>query len=257
MQDLERKLRNAKLEVSNLQSQMQRQRLAAIDESEWSESSWRRNSSESDIRDPLKTSDFRRVREEIIRRSPGLFNVPPAWREFALDPVGGGYFGSSHHETAFRPVLPPRPIVQHLLDLFTTEVFVISPTVSVEEFSEQVQQLYDPDQILDEGGIPLNISRSWLVFFFAILAFTAQCIQDDTILQHYSMEAGPALPIARDLADSASHFLGPITKKNTLDDVRGALALSMYYNQLNEVSAANIWLGLACKIAQNLSIRNK
>jgi hypothetical protein len=126
--------------------------------------------------------------------------------------------------------------------------------VSLEEFSEQVRQLYDSDHIRDEGGIPLNISRSWLVFFFATLALTAQYIQDDTILEHYSTEEGPTLPIARDLAESAAYFLGPVTKKNNLDDVRGSLALSLYYNQLNEVSAANIWLGLACKIAQNLGI---
>lgn len=237
-----------------MQSQMQRQRLAALDESEWSESSWRRNSSESDIREPLKTSDFRHVREEIIRRSPGLFNVPPAWRETVPDPVSGGYFGSCHYQRDFRPALPPRPFVQHLLHLFTTEVFAISPTVDLEEFSEQVRQLYEADQIRDEGGIPLNTSRSWLVFFFAILALTAQYIQDDTILQHYSTEEGPTLPIARDLAESALYFIGPATKKNTLDDVRGSMALSLYYNQLNEVSAACIWLGLSCKIAQNLGI---
>lgn len=254
MQDLERKLRNAKLEVSNLQSQMQRQRLAALDESEWSESSWRRNSSESDIREPLKTLDFQRTREEIIRRSPGLFNVPPAWRETVPDMVSDGHLGSSHYQHDFRPVLPPRPFAEYLLHLFTTEVFAVTPTVSPEEFGEQVRLIYDSEHLRDEGGIPLNASRSWLVFFFAVLAFTAQSIQDDIILQHYSTEEGPILPIARDLAESAAYFLGPVTKKHTLDDVRGSLALSLYYNQLNEISAANIWLGLACKVAQNLGI---
>src|SRR5947207_8229797 len=88
VQDLERKLRNAKLEVSNLQSQMQRQRLAALDDSEWADTTWRRNSNESDVRDPIRGYDFRHVREEIIRRSPGLFHVPPAWRESVPDLVG-------------------------------------------------------------------------------------------------------------------------------------------------------------------------
>src|SRR5271170_1153042 len=87
VQDLERKLRNAKMEVSNLQSQMQRQRLAALDDPEWSETSWRRNSSESEVREPIRSHDFSRVRGEIIRRSPGLFSVPPAWREVIPDPV--------------------------------------------------------------------------------------------------------------------------------------------------------------------------
>ena len=112
--------------------------------------------------------------------------------------------------------------------------------------------MYNSEHPRDEGGIPLNTSRSWLVFFFAVLAFTAQSIQDDIILHHYSTEQDPTLPIARDLAESAVYFLGPITKKNKLDDVRGSLALSLYYNQLNEISAANIWLGFACKVAQNL-----
>ena len=233
---------------------MQRQRLAALDETEWSESSWRRNSGESDVREPLKATDFRLVREEIIRRSPGLFNVPPAWRETLPDPVSGGYFGSCHYQKDFRPVLPPQPFVQHLLHLFTTEVFAIGPTVDTEEFDEQVRHIYEADQVRDEGGIPLNASRSWLVSFFAFLALTAQCIQDDVILQYYTADDGPVLPIAQDLAESAAYFLGPVTKINTLDDVRGSMALSLYYNQLNEVSAASIWLGMACKIAQNLGI---
>jgi hypothetical protein len=233
---------------------MQRQRLAALDESEWSESSWRRNSSESDIREPLKAFDFRRIRDEIIRRSPGLFNVPPAWRETVPDLVSDGHLGSCQYQQDFRPALPPRPFVEYLLHLFTTEVFAISPTVSLEEFSQEVRQMYDSEHLRDESGIPLNTSRSWLAFFFAVLAFTAQLIQDNVILQHYSAEEDPLLPIARDLAESAAYFLGPIGKQNTLDDVRGSLALSLYYNQLNEISAANIWLGLACKIAQNLGI---
>lgn len=233
---------------------MQRQRLAALDESEWSESSWRRNSSESDIRDPLKAFDFQRIRQEIIRRSPGLFNVPPAWRETVPDLVSDGHLGSSHYQPDFRPVLPDRFFVDYLLHLFTTEVFAISPTVPLEEFSQEVRQMYDSEHLRDDNGIPLNASRSWLAFFFAVLAFTAQCIQDDIIFQHYSTEEGLMPPNARDLAESAAYFLGPITKKNTLDDVRGSLALSLYYNQLNEISAAHIWLGLACKIAQNLGI---
>src|SRR5271169_14235 len=87
VQDLERKLRNAKLEVSNLQSQMQRQRVAALDDSEWTDTAWRRNSSEPDVRDSIPGFDFSHAREEIIRRSPGLFQVPPAWREPVSDLV--------------------------------------------------------------------------------------------------------------------------------------------------------------------------
>ncbi len=90
--------------------------------------------------------------------------------------------------------------------------------------------------------------------FFAVLALTAQFIQDDIILQYYSTEEAPTSPIAQDLAESAVYFLGPGTNKKKLDDVRGSLVLSLYYNQLNEINRANIWLGLACKVAQNLGI---
>src|SRR5208282_5325251 len=121
VQDLERKLRNAKMEVSNLQLQMQRQRLAALDDSEWAETSWRRNSNESDIREPIPGFDFSSIREEIIRRSLGLFHVPPAWRELVPDPVDDDV-GSHHCKNNFTPTLPPRPFTEHLLQLFQSEV---------------------------------------------------------------------------------------------------------------------------------------
>src|SRR5438552_8148465 len=105
---------------------MQRQRLAALDDSEWADTTWRRNSNESDVRKPIRGFDFRRVREEIIRRSPGLFHVPPAWRELAPDPVGESEVVVSKYNNTFNPTLPPRPFVEHLLELFRTEVFAIS-----------------------------------------------------------------------------------------------------------------------------------
>ena len=43
-----------------------------------------------------------------------------------------------------------------------------------------------------------------------------------------------------------------MTKQSTLDDIRGALTLALYYKQVNEIGAASIWLGLSCKIAQYL-----
>ena len=140
-----------------------------------------------------------------------------------------------------------------------TEVFAIGPTVFVKEFGEQVCQMYVSEHRRDDGRIPLNMSRGWLGFFFAIFALTAQCIQDDTILQHYSREEGPTLQIAQDFTESAKHFLIPVrlTERNTLDNVHGALALSMYDNQLNEINAVNIWLRLACKVTQNLSTSEK
>ena len=252
VQDLERKLRNAKMEVSNLQSQMQRQRLAALDDSEWADSSWRRNSTESDIREPILGFDFGRIREEIIRRSPGLFHIPPAWRELVPDTVGEKDVGSRHYKTNFNPTLPPRPFAEHLLQLFQTEVFAISPYVDLQSFVERANEMYDMESEGNKNEIPLHASNSWLVLFFATLALTAQCIQDDIILEHYKEHSALSIPIGWDLADAATLFFGPATQKKTLDDIRGALMLAVYFKQLNELGAANIWLGLAYKIAQYL-----
>ena len=234
--------------MSNLQTQMQRQRLAALDDSEWTESTYRRNSNDSDIKEPIPTLDFRRVREEIIRRSPGLFNVPPAWRESIPDPVGDDISCKLSP-----PILPPREFAHHLVHLFRTEVFAWSPFVDVDVFMERAEEMYDSEYPKDDGGIPLNTSRSWLVVFYATLAYTAQLIQDDVIMQYYADKEYSG-PIGGDLADCAVFFFGPVTKKNNLDDIRGALTLAVYYKQLNELGAANIWLGLAYKIAQYLGI---
>jgi hypothetical protein len=241
------------MEVSNLQSQMQRQRLAALDDSEWTDTTWRRNSNESDVREPIRGFDFRRVREEIILRSPGLFHVPPAWQESVPDLVGDDV-GGSHNKTNLSPTLPPQPFFNHLLQLYKTEVFTISPYVEFQSFIERANDMYDTEEERDENRIPLHASRSWLVVFFATLALTAQCIQDDIILQYYSGGEERTTPIGWDFAETAALFFGPVTKKNTLDDIRGALTLAIYYKQLNELGAANIWLGLACKIAQYLGI---
>jgi hypothetical protein len=252
VQDLERKLRNAKLEVSNLQSQMQRQRLAALDESEWTDTTWQRNPNESDIRESMRGFDFRRVREEIILRSPGLFHIPPAWRESVPDPVGELDVGVSNYKDNFNPTLPARPFVNHLLELFRTEVFTISPYLDFQAFVDRVNELYGSENEPENSRIPSYASRSWLVVFYATLALTAQYIQDDLILQHYSAQSESEIRIGWDLADTAVFFFGPATKKTTLDDIRGALMLAVYYKQLNELGAANVWLGVACKNAQYL-----
>jgi hypothetical protein len=102
--------------------------------------------------------------------------------------------------------------------------------------------LYDTEEERNEHGIPMSASRGWLVLFFATLALTANLIQDEIILQHYSQQDASIL-IGWDLADSAAFLFGPVTKKNTLDDVRGALTLAVYFKQLNELGAANSWLG--------------
>jgi hypothetical protein len=228
---------------------MRRQQLAALDDSEWADTTWRRNSSESDVRESIRGFDFRRVREEIIHRSPGLFNIPPAWRESVPDPVGESDIGNKN---SFNPTLPPRPFVKHLIELFRTEVLTISPYVEFQPFVDKINELYVSEDERDENGIPLHASRSWLVVFYATLAFTAQCIQDDVIFQHYSAKSLPTVPIGWDLANAAIFFFGSVTKKNTLADIRGALTLAVYYKQVNEFGSASIWLGLACKIAQCL-----
>jgi hypothetical protein len=237
------------MEVVALQSQMQRQRIASLDESDWPETSMRRPSNESDVRNPLRDFDFARVRDEIIRRSPGLFLVPPAWRDPVTDPVSESSVGLYFYKNLFTPKLPPRELTEHLLQLFKTEVFAISPFVELDIFTERVTELYESTAEKDEHGIILHASRSWLVVFFATLALTAYCIQDEIILRYRSNED---VPVGWDLVDAATFYFGPVTKRNTVDDVRGALTLAVYYKQLNEIGAANVWLGLSCKIAQYL-----
>jgi hypothetical protein len=248
VQDLERKLRNAKLEVSNLQSQVQKQRLAALDDAEWSDLTWRR-SSDADVRDPIRRVDFRLVREIIIHRSSGLFTLPPAWREPISDPIG-----QERAACTRRPALPPQLFVEHLLNLFRNEVFFISPSMDPDLFLERSAALYSSSEPRDENGVPVGTSRSWLMVFFAVLAFTSYCIQDEVILQHYATVEERLLHIGEDLAECAMCFFGPITKRSTLDDIRGALLLAEYYKTCNEMGAANLWLGASVKMAQLLGI---
>jgi hypothetical protein len=254
VQDLERKLRNAKLEVSNLQIQMQRQRLAELDDpAEWSETTWRRSSSEPDARGPqelIRGVDFQRVRDEIILRSSGLFNLPPAWREYVPDPISESELGKCYYNR-LRPPLPPRLFTEHLLELLRNEVFAICPYVDLDIFIERALAIYDSTEPRDEMGIPLDTSRSFLTMFFGYLAYTAQCIQDDIILEHYS-STDPKMIIGHDLADAAVAYFGPVTKKPTIDDVRGALMLALYFRQINEVGGANLWLCVSIKMAQYL-----
>ena len=232
----------------NYQLQMQRQRLAALDDSDWTETTWRQSSNDSDVREPIPGLNYARVRDEIIGRSPGLFQVPPAWRD-----TGGELLNeetTGFYMSGVPPRLPERDYVEHLLRLFRTEVFVIGPWVELQKFMELASALYGSDR--NENGVPVNTPRSWLVVFFAILALTAICIQDEVILRHASELKYPSIPVGWELAEAAIFFFGPVTKRNTLDNARGALALAMYFKQLNELEPANLWIGIATKIAQHL-----
>ena len=247
--ELESKLRAAKVEVSRLQAEMESQRLEAVKYPELAETirTHRFGDPEMRTRDPTRGVDFRRVRAEIIRRSPGLFNVPPGWRESVDDTMTASDLSTT---TQSQPSLPPRELADHLLHLFSTETFCFCPTVDVDDFVGQVQAMYITDQDRDESGIPRNTSRSWFCMVLAYFALTAQLIQDDVILEH----SNRVVRIGQDFADSASACLGPAWRKNTLDDVRGALALSLYYKMVNEMGAANVWLAVATRIAQNIRI---
>jgi hypothetical protein len=139
--------------------------------------------------------------------------------------------------------------MEHLLQLFKGELFAGSPFVDLDVFAERATELYESDGARDEHGILLSTSRSWLVVFFATLALTALCVQDEVIMHN---QTDATVPVGWDLAEAATFYFGPLTKRNTVDDVRGALLLAVYYKQLNELGAANVWLGLCCKIAQYL-----
>jgi len=239
------------MEVSNLQAQMQKQRLAALDEGEWADApTWSR---ETDVRQAgNKAVDFASVREQIIRRSHGLFSVPPAWRENVSDSLSGDKETTGVKNDDFKPVLPDRSFVQHLVRLYIKHVSNVAPYMDLTDFTNRARQLYDINGEEGDNGIPLQTSRSWMFMFFATLALTAYYIQDSTILEHYQKQEDRALPVGWDLACAAAHFSGPFTKRTSLNDVRGALTLGNYFRQLNELGAASVWLGVACKIGQNI-----
>ena len=229
--------------LSNLRSLIQNQRLTDLDDSEPAASTWTQNSNEYNV---IRRFDFSKVREEIIHRSSGLFHVPPSWRKSM------SYSMSEKVKNKLNPKLPSRPFVDHLLHLFKEEVYVISPYIDFQLFLMRTNEMYDAVGDQDINGIPPHTSPSWLVVFFATLALTAQCIQDEIILQHYSEQIEQTIPIGWDLVDAATLFFRPFTERITMDDISGTLMLALFYKQLNELGAANIWLGVSCKIAQYL-----
>lgn len=197
----------------------------------------------------IRGFDFSCVRAEIIHRSSGLFYVPSSWRKSVSDSKSEGLYFSKDN---LNPILPSRQFVNHLLLLFKAELFIVSPYIDFQHFLKQTNEMYDAVNDNDVNNIPLHTSRSFLVVFFATLALTAQFIQDEIILHHYSEQIEQSIPVGCDMADFAVLFFGPFTKKFTIDDIAGTLMLALYYKQLNELGAANIWLGISCKIAQNL-----
>ena len=251
---MERKLRNAKMEVSNLQAQMQKQRLAALDDPEWADSAvWSRTSSESDTRQAGNTAiDFASVREQIMKRSQGLFNVPPAWRENVSDLLGEGMETIGFEYDGIKLVLADRTFVQYLVELYISDVSNVAPYMDLNDFTNRANQLYDINEENGDNRIPLQTSRSWLSVFFATLALTAYSIQDQAILEYYEKQKDRSFPVGWDFARAAIHFSGPFMRRSSINDVRAALTLGIYFRQLNELGGASIWLGVACRIGQNI-----
>jgi hypothetical protein len=193
-------------------------------------------------------SEIRRAREELVSGSQGLFNVPEAW-SLPFD----GTANLQEPQMCCPPsTLPDPALVSRLIHGFQMGAFRISPYHEVDEFVELSNRIYASATRGNEGPeISPAHPKSWLVGFFASLALTAHCMSDDKeVAAHYHDR--PQTAVGWDLAYSAQWFFTPMSRKRTVDDVRGSLALSIYYRRLNHMDSARIWLSVSREIALQL-----
>jgi ribosomal protein L37AE/L43A len=231
VQDLEKQLAQAKLQINQLRGMLQEGGAPPIgpNASTFPPLQLPENPAKERRPSPPVLEGFETVQANIRTFGKGIFKPPPPHRHFGPQPT---YPYHTH-------ILPPKHLADHLISLYRGSVHLYAPHLHMPTFMQEYEDLYRIG----------NFERSrhiWVALFYAVLACGTLM---DSRPMNTSEESEGAQYLKRCM-DSMNTW----TDELTLDHVRMSLLISIYFVEVNLRSPAWVWLGAAVRISQDLGL---
>ncbi|EGP90579.1 uncharacterized protein MYCGRDRAFT_36968 [Zymoseptoria tritici IPO323] len=178
---------------------------------------------------PPVINGFDDVRKNIRNYSKGIFKPPPPYRTTGPQPL----------ITQSNLPLPPKHVADRLLGHYHSWMHASAPLLHFPTFMQDYEDVYHAGTFAQCPGI-------WVALFHAVLACGTL------------MEPQPDKTVAE--TDGARYIETCLMSINTwsddltLDRVRVALLLSVFFIEVNMQSPAWIWLGAAARISQDIGL---
>ncbi|KAK5754565.1 hypothetical protein LTS12_015402 [Elasticomyces elasticus] len=231
VQDLEKQLSHAKQQIAQLRTMLQDGGASDLEAST-------PNVPTLQIAEPTQKEHrpgpnaiggFEETRMNIREKGRGIFKPPPPYRQFKLPSL----YSRSDQQ------LPPKKDADRLLSNYHGSVHVYAPMIHWPTFMQEYEGVY-------RAGSFQHMPHIWVAVFYGALACGR--LMD------------PQQPTSTQEEDAATYVDLCISNINTwsddfsLDSVRSAVLISVYFMEINWRSAGWVWLGSAVRIAQDLGL---
>jgi ribosomal protein L37AE/L43A len=137
-----------------------------------------------------------------------------------------------------RPDLPPLPLLNQLLRVYSSTVHTMFPIIHLPTFQTAVDDIYRTSSS--------RASPSWMCLFFAVLA-TGSLFSPDS-------PATRTIQQSTELLDCARSLIDPWTNNWTLEHAQALTLITFCLNEMNLKSAAWCWLGTAVRVGQDIGL---
>ncbi|KAK3614552.1 hypothetical protein LTR22_027740, partial [Elasticomyces elasticus] len=178
---------------------------------------------------PPTIEGFDETRRNIRNFGRGIFKPPPPYRQFAADSL----------YIQFDQPLPPKNVADRLLSNYHGSVHIYAPMIHWQTFMQEYESVY-------RAGTFQHLPHIWVAVFYGVLA----C---GTLMD-------PQQSSSKQEEDAAAYVQLSIRNVNTwsdefsMDSVRSAVLISVYFMEVNWRSAGWVWLRSAVRIAQDLGL---
>lgn len=233
VQDLEKQLTLAKQQISQLRSILHEGASSDLDAEPAAVPSLQvaEPSTNERRQAPPLMEGFEDTRRNIRDYSRGIFEPPTPFRHSPPQPL---YPHVTH-------ALPPRHVADRLISHYHGSVHVYAPLLNWPTFTQEYEMLYKTGSFQESKHI-------WVALFYAVLA----C---GTLMDPQPNGSAQEAEGARYM-DACFASIDTWSDALTIDRVRVALLMSIYFMEVNLRTPGWVWLGAAVHIAQDIGLHH-
>jgi hypothetical protein len=231
VQDLEKQLNSARAEINQLRNLLDQGGATDLEAGTSSVPTLHLpDSSTKERRPPLPDAKgFEETRANIRNYARGIFKPPPPYR----------VFGSQPNYPHVARTLPVRHVADRLISHYHGSVHVYAPHLHWPTFMQEYENIY-------RTGNFQNSPHIWVSVFYGVLACGS--LMDPQ--PNGSAQEGEGASYL----DLCMSSINTWSDELTLDTVRAALLISIYFIETNLRSAGWMWLGAAIRTAQDIGL---
>lgn len=231
VQDLEKQLASAKSQNNHMREMLAERGITDLEASTASVPSLNLPDSTTKERrpGPPTLEAFDEARTNVRNFARGIYKPPPPYRVYGPQP-------NYPHTT---PALPPKHVADRLLSHYHGSVHVYAPHLHWPTFLQEYENVY-------RVGSFQQSTHIWVSVFYGVLACGTLMDPQPNI----SIQEGEGAAYL----DLCVRNINTWSDELTLDCVRAAALISVYFIETNFRSAGWMWLGAAIRTAQDIGL---